>query len=143
MLEWKQLKILFDTPLDLENSTSALVPFDRYSQKGLTFQAEKKDSDECWRNAVKSFSENHYLDLGQILFRTPPWDWLDWEHVDVILISSEQTALALPYITQYTGFQGKIYATEPVIEMMRFLMEELCIWCSLSKDPSISLSSIQ
>lgn len=36
--------------------------------------------------------------------------------------------LALPYITQHSGFKGKIYATEPTIQMGRELMLEMVVY---------------
>uniref|UniRef100_A0A0E9SNV8 Uncharacterized protein n=1 Tax=Anguilla anguilla TaxID=7936 RepID=A0A0E9SNV8_ANGAN len=33
--------------------------------------------------------------------------------------------MALPYITEHTGFTGTIYATEPTLQIGRLLMEEL------------------
>eukprot|EP01098_Paradermamoeba_levis_P010049 TRINITY_DN4207_c0_g2_i1.p1 TRINITY_DN4207_c0_g2~~TRINITY_DN4207_c0_g2_i1.p1 ORF type:complete len:704 (-),score=190.32 TRINITY_DN4207_c0_g2_i1:65-1936(-) len=38
---------------------------------------------------------------------------------------------ALPFITEYSGFKGKIYATEPTIQIGRQLMEEMVTLCKL------------
>uniref|UniRef100_H2YM05 Integrator complex subunit 9 n=1 Tax=Ciona savignyi TaxID=51511 RepID=H2YM05_CIOSA len=64
-------------------------------------------------------------------------DLIDLSTIDVILISNSNTMLALPYITEYTGFQGIVYATEPTIQIGRLLMEELvqyCHGCSTNKN---------
>ncbi|XP_009465650.1 PREDICTED: integrator complex subunit 9 isoform X2 [Nipponia nippon] len=50
---------------------------------------------------------------------------LDLSTVDVILISNYHCMMALPYITEYTGFTGTVYATEPTVQIGRLLMEEL------------------
>ncbi|KAI9013272.1 beta-lactamase-like protein [Gaertneriomyces semiglobifer] len=47
------------------------------------------------------------------------------EDVECLLISNCYNMLALPYITEYTQFRGKIYATGPTVEFGRLMMEEL------------------
>ncbi|XP_064441397.1 integrator complex subunit 9 isoform X3 [Mirounga angustirostris] len=50
---------------------------------------------------------------------------IDLSTVDVILISNYHCMMALPYITEHTGFSGTVYATEPTVQIGRLLMEEL------------------
>uniref|UniRef100_A0A8D2AIR5 Integrator complex subunit 9 n=1 Tax=Sciurus vulgaris TaxID=55149 RepID=A0A8D2AIR5_SCIVU len=50
---------------------------------------------------------------------------IDLSTVDVILISNYHCMMALPYITEHTGFTGTVYATEPTVQIGRLLMEEL------------------
>ncbi|KAM9315569.1 integrator complex subunit 9 isoform 2-T2 [Gastrophryne carolinensis] len=50
---------------------------------------------------------------------------IDLSTVDVILISNYHCMMALPYITEHTGFTGTVYATEPIVQIGRLLMEEL------------------
>lgn len=51
----------------------------------------------------------------------PPLDKLiDFAQVDVILISNYLCMLALPYITEGTSFQGRVYATEPTLQIGRY-----------------------
>uniref|UniRef100_A0A3P9K9J2 Integrator complex subunit 9 n=1 Tax=Oryzias latipes TaxID=8090 RepID=A0A3P9K9J2_ORYLA len=50
---------------------------------------------------------------------------LDLSTIDVILISNYHCMMALPYITEHTGFTGTVYATEPTLQIGRLLMEEL------------------
>ena len=47
------------------------------------------------------------------------------KEIDVILISSYRTMLALPFITERTGFSGLIFATAPSIKFGQMYMEEL------------------
>lgn len=49
---------------------------------------------------------------------------IDWEHIDVILVSSYYDAIALPFITEYSKFNGRIFATLPTIEFARLAMKE-------------------
>uniref|UniRef100_A0A3B5AV99 Integrator complex subunit 9 n=1 Tax=Stegastes partitus TaxID=144197 RepID=A0A3B5AV99_9TELE len=50
---------------------------------------------------------------------------LDLSNIDVILISNYHCMMALPYITEHTGFTGTVYATEPTLQIGRLLMEEV------------------
>jgi len=45
--------------------------------------------------------------------------------VDVILISNYSCMLALPFVTEGTGFHGVVYATEPTLQIGRLFLEEL------------------
>lgn len=44
----------------------------------------------------------------------------DLSTIDIILISNFENMLALPFITEYSSFRGRIYATEPTIQIGRF-----------------------
>ncbi|KAF9584231.1 Integrator complex subunit 9 [Lunasporangiospora selenospora] len=58
------------------------------------------------------------------LFKLPDFSGVDLKSIDVVLISNYNHILALPYLTEYTDFQGRIFATEPTIEFGRQLMTE-------------------
>ncbi|XP_064127973.1 integrator complex subunit 9 isoform X2 [Loxodonta africana] len=58
-------------------------------------------------------------------FCLPETELIDMSTVDVILISNYHCMMALPYITEHTGFTGTVYATEPTLQIGRLLMEEL------------------
>ena len=49
-------------------------------------------------------------------FRVPALHLIDLSMVDAILLSTSYSALALPYITEYTSFKGQVYATDPTVE---------------------------
>jgi len=55
----------------------------------------------------------------------PTQEFFNFRDVDVILISNYNYMLALPYITENTGFKGKILCTEPTLLLGRTFMEEL------------------
>jgi len=42
--------------------------------------------------------------------------------VDAILLSNYHNMLALPYVTECTGFRGVVYATEPTLHIGRYVM---------------------
>ncbi|CAK1544336.1 unnamed protein product [Leptosia nina] len=59
----------------------------------------------------------------------PPLDKVvDFSQLDVILISNYTCMMALPFITEDTGFKGQVYATEPTLQIGRFYLEELSEW---------------
>lgn len=65
----------------------------------------------------------------------PPLDKVvDFSQLDAILISNYTCMLALPYITEGTGFRGQVYATEPTLQIGRFYLEELCRWAEGGTD---------
>nr|CAH7765745.1 unnamed protein product [Callosobruchus chinensis] len=53
---------------------------------------------------------------------------IDFAQVDVILISNYLCMMALPFITEGTDFKGRVYATEPTLQIGRLLLEELVIY---------------
>lgn len=50
----------------------------------------------------------------------PQKELLDLSTIDVILISNYHCMMALPYITERTGFTGTVYATEPTLQIGRY-----------------------
>ncbi|KAK7507295.1 hypothetical protein BaRGS_00001230 [Batillaria attramentaria] len=62
---------------------------------------------------------------GTFEFAIPEFGVVDMSQVDVVLVSNFTTMLALPYLTQYTNFHGKVYATEPTLQIGRMYMEEM------------------
>lgn len=52
-------------------------------------------------------------------FNAPLDKIVDFAEIDVILISNYMNMLALPYITEGTGFNGTVYATEPTLQIGR------------------------
>ncbi len=50
----------------------------------------------------------------------PQTDIFDLSTVDTILLSNHACMLALPFITEETGFNGHVYATEPTLQIGRY-----------------------
>lgn len=57
-------------------------------------------------------------------FGPPDHGVVDFANIDAILISNYTAMLALPYITEETGFSGAVYMTEPTLHFGRLFMEE-------------------
>ncbi|XP_055601652.1 integrator complex subunit 9 [Uranotaenia lowii] len=67
----------------------------------------------------------------------PPLDKIiNFSEIDVILISNYTNMLALPFITEGTGFTGTVYATEPTLQIGRFFLEELVEYIEASPKES-------
>ncbi|KAG0056262.1 Integrator complex subunit 9 [Gryganskiella cystojenkinii] len=60
----------------------------------------------------------------EYMFKLPDFSGIDLKSIDVVLISNYNHILALPYLTEFTDFQGRIFATEPTIEFGRQHMTE-------------------
>lgn len=72
-------------------------------------------------------------------FQTPLSQLVDFSEVNMILISNYLSMLALPYITEGTGFEGVVYATEPTLQIGKFYLEELVQY--IEKTPKLSTAS--
>ncbi|KAG0283565.1 Integrator complex subunit 9 [Linnemannia gamsii] len=91
------------------------------STTGITSSASTSAADSTTpiANATsKSMSTREYM------FKLPDFSGVDLKAIDVVVISNYNHILALPYLTEYTDFQGRIFATEPTIEFGRQLMIE-------------------
>ncbi|CAO3636994.1 unnamed protein product [Cunninghamella blakesleeana] len=69
--------------------------------------------------------QDGYDDNNKAFFRLKNMDTIDVKNIDLILITSYEESLGLPYLTEYMGYKGKIIATEPTIEFGRQRMVEL------------------
>jgi integrator complex subunit 9 len=58
----------------------------------------------------------------EYMFKLPDFSGVDLKAIDVVVISNYNHILALPYLTEYTDFQGRIFATEPTIEFGRCVL---------------------
>ncbi|XP_052237573.1 integrator complex subunit 9-like isoform X5 [Dreissena polymorpha] len=63
--------------------------------------------------------------IGVMELAPPEMLMVDLSQVDVILISNSASMLALPFITQYTGFRGEIFCTDPTLQIGKLYMREL------------------
>ena len=65
---------------------------------------------------------------------------VDLSTIDVILISNYYNILALPFVTEYGSFRGRVYATDPTINIGKLMMQELVYHhfnASMDKDLSL------
>jgi len=72
-----------------------------------------------------------------IKYGVPFFERYDVASVDVVLISSYQTILALPFLTEHTGFAGRVFCTEPTMWIARQLLEEIVILDTQSRQHTL------
>jgi integrator complex subunit 9 len=72
-------------------------------------------------SALLDFDQTMFLLDSSFLATT---SIIDWDQIDVILISCYKDATALPYITEYTKFKGTILSTLPTIQFAQLAMKE-------------------
>ena len=76
----------------------------------------------CQEMAQISCSWMAWVELcyGQIELLPPQMNVVDISTIDTILLSNHSCMLALPFITEDTEFKGRVYATEPTLQIGRY-----------------------
>ena len=100
-------------PIPLVHSTK-LSQLARVTSKEKPLDGEIRESTIQGRFLIDSEPE----------FCPPAQGVVDFAQIDAILVSNYTTLMALPYITEETGFRGAIYMTEPTLHFGRLFMEE-------------------
>ncbi len=97
----------------------------------FTNSNNSRDGDSQLDGELKGTKDRAFVDSSPEF--QPPLDKItDFSEIDVILISNYTNMLALPYITENTGFKGVVYATEPTLQIARFFLEELVEYIELA-----------
>ncbi|KAK2721731.1 integrator complex subunit 9-like isoform X2 [Artemia franciscana] len=122
LLKIQGITIMLDCPLDVSAGLN-FIP--------LHLIPPESDSSTPWcgqdgteHHELREIQGRVFVD-GVMEFGLPLDTLVPYSEIDVILISNYQNILALPYITEETGFSGCIFATEPTIQIGRLYMEEL------------------
>ncbi|CAG8639477.1 11678_t:CDS:2, partial [Ambispora leptoticha] len=97
--------------LDILNPDSSQKPSTAYNSTGGDMKYKRRKID------VLTDSGTNIRPGGEFVVQTPDFSIIDWNSIDFIIISNFRHMLALPFITEYTNFEGSIYATEPTIEL--------------------------
>ena len=127
ILKLKDITIMLDCHLDMSPILNYL-PTPPVNSKNWTSLRQWTSSDVKQSLGTET---NLYEVSGRIFIDSvpevniPESGLVDFSSVDVILITNYFNILALPFITEYSGFGGKVLATEPTLEIGRLLMEEL------------------
>jgi integrator complex subunit 9 len=87
---------------------------------------------------IKEFNNRFFIN-SSVEFSLPQFNLINIEDIDAILISNQNTMLALPFLTKMKGFRATVYCTEPVMHFGRMLMEELTYF--IKNNQSISIKS--
>ncbi|NWZ69397.1 INT9 protein, partial [Acrocephalus arundinaceus] len=125
VLKFKSTTIMLDCGLDMTSTLNFLpLPLVQSPRLSKLPGWVLKDGSTFLDKELKECSGHVFVDSVPE-FCLPETELLDLSTVDVILISNYHCMMALPYITEYTGFTGTVYATEPTVQIGRLLMEEL------------------
>ncbi|XP_075716977.1 integrator complex subunit 9 [Rhinoderma darwinii] len=125
ILKFKSTTIMLDCGLDMTSALSFLpLPLVHSTRLSKLPGWITKDGNAQFEKEVKDCSGRVFVDSVPE-FCLPETQLIDLSTVDVILISNYHCMMALPYITEHTGFTGTVYATEPTVQIGRLLMEEL------------------
>ncbi|XP_076786957.1 integrator complex subunit 9 isoform X2 [Arvicanthis niloticus] len=125
VLKFKSTTIMLDCGLDM-TSTLNFLPLPLVQSPRLSNLPgwSLKDGNAFLDKELRECSGHVFVDSVPE-FCLPETELIDLSTVDVILISNYHCMMALPYITEHTGFTGTVYATEPTMQIGRLLMEEL------------------
>ncbi|GFR32214.1 integrator complex subunit 9 [Trichonephila clavata] len=120
ILTFKGTTVMLDCGLDMTSALLFLPLPLVYSSRlfNLPSWTPRNASDPQIEGELRECSGRVFVDSCPEF--CPPEDRIvDFSQVDVILISNYQSMLALPYITEGTGFRGVVYATEPTLHIGR------------------------
>ncbi|XP_007906742.1 integrator complex subunit 9 [Callorhinchus milii] len=125
VLKFKSTTIMLDCGLDMTSALHFLpLPLVHSPRLSKLPGWILKDGNNVLEKELKECAGRVFVDSVPE-FCLPETELLDLSTVDVILISNYHCMMALPYITEHTGFTGTVYATEPTMQIGRLLMEEL------------------
>uniref|UniRef100_A0A8C2X1D4 Integrator complex subunit 9 n=1 Tax=Cyclopterus lumpus TaxID=8103 RepID=A0A8C2X1D4_CYCLU len=125
VLKFKSTTIMLDCGLDTTSVLNFLpLPLVHSPRLSKLPSWVSKDGSLNLEKELKECAGRVFVD-SQPEFCLPERELLDLSTVDVILVSNYHCMMALPYITEHTGFTGTVYATEPTLTIGRLLMEEL------------------
>uniref|UniRef100_A0A669CYH6 Integrator complex subunit 9 n=2 Tax=Oreochromis TaxID=8139 RepID=A0A669CYH6_ORENI len=125
VLKFKSTTIMLDCGLDTTSVLNFLpLPLVHSPRLSKLPGWVSKDGTINLGKELKECAGRVFVD-AQPEFCLPERELLDLSTIDVILISNYHCMMALPYITEHTGFTGTVYATEPTLQIGRLLMEEL------------------
>ncbi|XP_030745893.1 integrator complex subunit 9 [Sitophilus oryzae] len=129
ILTFREITVMLDCGLSMQSVLNFLplsfVPSNKFLNLNSYMPPDVSDTD--LEGELKENCDRVFVDSPPEF--NPPLDKLiDFSQVDVILISNYLCMMALPFITEGTGFQGRVYATEPTLHIGRLLLEELVIY---------------
>ncbi|XP_048392611.1 integrator complex subunit 9 isoform X2 [Stegostoma tigrinum] len=125
VLKFKSTTIMLDCGLDMTSALHFLpLPLVHSPRLSKLPGWILKDGNTMLEKELKDCAGRVFVDSVPE-FCLPETELLDLSTVDVILISNYHCMMALPYITEHTGFTGTVYSTEPTMQIGRLLMEEL------------------
>ncbi|CAB4068088.1 INTS9 [Lepeophtheirus salmonis] len=126
VLNFKGVRIMLDCGLDLSTALHYLpIPL-VHSQKlsNLGNYVPGIENMNFCEGELKDCNGKIFVDSSPEFCTPHLWTFFDFADIDVILISNYTCMLALPYVTEESGFKGIVYMTEPTLHIGRLFMEE-------------------
>ncbi|KAG7173243.1 Integrator complex subunit 9-like [Homarus americanus] len=116
---------MLDCGLDM-SSVSHFLPLPLVASQRLSNLSTwvPRDADSQLEGELKECMNRIFVDSPPE-FVPPTSGLVDFSEVDAIMVSNYHSMLALPFITNGTGFKGVVFMTEPTMQIGRLFMEEL------------------
>nr|CAD2177818.1 unnamed protein product [Meloidogyne enterolobii] len=124
LLKFDHLHVLLDCIVGMDSLTSFL-PCPLVRSNRISWQKKVHPYGKDVIPILKQINDLVYVELTPEM-RTVKFKDIDPSSLDAILISNSSSFIALPFITEGTGFKGVVYATEPIVQLSKLLMEDLC-----------------
>ncbi|XP_050690206.1 integrator complex subunit 9-like [Eriocheir sinensis] len=125
VVTFKSVTLMLDCGLDM-TSVGHFLPLPLVASPRLSSLNTwmPRDADPQLEGELRECMNRVFIDSPPE-FVPPAPGLVDFSEVDAILVSNYHSMLALPFITQHTGFRGVVLMTEPTLQIGRLFMEEL------------------
>ena len=125
VITFKSCTLMLDCGLDM-TSVSHFLPLPLVASHKLNNLNSwvPRDPDSQLEGELKECATRIFVDSPPE-FKPPNSGLINFSEIDAILVSNYLNMLALPYITNETGFKGVIFLTEPTLQIGQLFMEEL------------------
>uniref|UniRef100_A0A1B6MCP8 Beta-Casp domain-containing protein n=1 Tax=Graphocephala atropunctata TaxID=36148 RepID=A0A1B6MCP8_9HEMI len=139
VLTFKGITLMLDCGLSAHTALNFLpLPLVHSARlSNLPTWMPRENSDPDLEGELKECNGRVFVDSAPE-FCPPLAKVVDFSQIDVILISNYMSMLALPFITEGTGFDGIVYCTEPTLQIGRLYLEELVQF--IEQSPKASLA---
>jgi len=136
-IELESLHILFGVPLPLSHLAHFIPNYGSFIDDSKLYDTTKLKRSNSIKNSTSTAmvieepeSNEYYIEIkgekyikNEVKFDLTSFDNIDLALVDVILISNLDNLLALPYITEYSKFKGKVLTTFPIAQLGSFIVK--------------------
>ncbi|XP_045599022.1 integrator complex subunit 9 isoform X1 [Procambarus clarkii] len=125
VVTFKSCTLMLDCGMDMSSVSHFLpLPLVASQRLGVLSTWVPRDADSQLEGELRECMNRIFVDSPPE-FVPPTSGLVDFSEVDAILVSNYHSMLALPFITNGTGFKGVVIMTEPTMQIGRLFMEEL------------------
>ena len=135
-LQLESLHILIGVPLTLSYLSHVLPNYGTFIADEKLYDTTKLKKQHSMKNStstgmlIEEEINEYYMEIQgkkfirkEAKFDLSSFDNIDLAQIDVILINNLDNLLALPYITEYSKFKGKILTTFPIAQLGCFIVK--------------------